>query len=107
MRIRWTPAAAADLQSIHGKPERTRRKQRGNFRGMRMGQLFDGLSNLEQEALNDYATEKYFVQPKDTRGEVKDWVSNYTENLVKTNHSLVFEITRAYAKERGELYPTK
>jgi hypothetical protein len=43
----------------------------------------------------------------DTRGEVKDWVSNYTENLVKTNHSLVFEITRAYAKERGELYRTK
>jgi|GraSoi2013_115cm_1033766.scaffolds.fasta_scaffold32300_2 hypothetical protein len=74
---------------------------------MRMGQLFNGLSNLEQEALNDYATEKYFVQPKDTRGEVKDWVSNYTENLVKTNHSLVFEITRAYAKERGELYRTK
>ena len=79
----------------------------GNFRGMRMGQLFNGLSNLEQEALNDYATEKYFVQPKDTRGEVKDWVSNYAENLVKTNHSLVFEITRAYAKERGELYRTK
>jgi hypothetical protein len=40
----------------------------------------------------------------DTRGEVKDWVSNYTENLVKTGqNSLVFEITRAYAKERGDL----
>ena len=79
----------------------------GNFRGMCMGQLFNGLSNLEQDALKDYATEKYFVQPKDTRGEVKDWVSNYTENLVKTNHSLVFEITRAYAKERGKLYRSK
>jgi hypothetical protein len=38
---------------------------------------------------------------------VKDWVSNYTENLVNTNHSLVFEIARADAKERGELYRTK
>jgi hypothetical protein len=36
-----------------------------------------------------------------------DWVSNHTENPVKTNHSLVFEITRAYAKERGELYRTE
>jgi hypothetical protein len=72
-----------------------------------MGQLFNGLSSLERDALRDYATEKYFAEPKATRGEVNDWVGNYTENLVKTDLSQVVEITRAYAKERSKLCRTK
>ena len=52
-----------------------------------MGQLFNGLSSLERDALKDYATEKYFAEPKATRGEVNDWVGKYTENLVKTDLS--------------------
>ena len=69
-----------------------------------MGQLFNGLSNLERDALTDFATEKYFAEPTGTRGQLEDWVSKYTENLVKTERHRVHEITRAYAKERGELY---
>ena len=72
-----------------------------------MGQLFNGLSSLERDALKDYATEKYFAEPKAIRGEVNDWVGNYTENLVKTDLSQVVEITRAYAKKRSKLYRTK
>ena len=47
------------------------------------------------------------AEPKATRGEVNDWVGNYTENLVKTDLSQVVEITRAYAKERSKLCRTK
>jgi hypothetical protein len=72
-----------------------------------MGQLFNGLSSLERDALKDYATEKYFSEPNTTRGEANDWVENYTENLIKTDFSRVVEITRAYAKERSKVCRTK
>src|SRR5260370_37551068 len=109
---RQTGAASirSSVPQRRAEPESDPRRQTadGPLRGKRAARRScPATRNLEQEAFNDYATEKYFVQPKDTRGEVKDWVSNYTENLVKTNHSLVFEITRAYAKERDELYRTK
>ena len=68
-----------------------------------MGQAFNGLSKLERDALTDYATEKYFTEPADTRGEARDWVSDYTENLAKNDLRLVVEITRAYAKERHDI----
>jgi len=63
-----------------------------------MGLLFNELSQLERDALTDYATEKYFTEPAATRGEVKEWVTEYTENLAKNELGRVVEIARAYAK---------
>ncbi len=68
-----------------------------------MGQFFNALSSLEKDALRDYATEKYFSEPAATRGPAGEWVSNFTEQMAKNERGKILEITRAYAKERGEV----
>jgi hypothetical protein len=64
-----------------------------------MTQSFESLSPLEQAALKDHFTEKYFSADPSTRGERDSWVKSHAQELVKTNFKDAIEITRAYAEQ--------
>ncbi|MDQ2833470.1 MAG: hypothetical protein M3Y50_06925 [Acidobacteriota bacterium] len=72
-----------------------------------MEQIFKEISKLESDALTDFATEKYFDEPSDKRGELGNWVNTFGENLLRSNRSELDKITRTYAKQRSDLFRSR
>jgi hypothetical protein len=64
-----------------------------------MPQSLESLSAIEQDALKDHFTEKYFSADPTTRGERESWVKSQAQQLVKTNFEDAIKITRSYAQQ--------